>query len=197
MHLEKKYVSEISDTYQNFMIHIKIYDTYQKFLIHIRNFLIHISFFWYISEISDTYQNFMIHIKILWYISEISDTYQKFLIHIRFFWYISEISEIYFFLMIHIKILWYISEISDTYVFGCQNLIGIRISDTHQSWGHNMCKKSFKLSGFGSCFQTFYTYCAHSSCLHYFQFVFSNMSWTIKQHASTSHLHMHFKTKLA
>ena len=147
--------------YQKFLIHIKIlwyiskfYDTYQKFLIHIRNF-------WYISAFSDTYQKFlihikifMIHIKILWYISEISDTYQKFLIHISFFWYPSEISDI-FFLMIHIKILWYISEISDTYVFGCQNLIGIRISDTHQSWGHNMCKKSFKLSGFGSCFQTF------------------------------------------
>ena len=167
--------------YQKFLIHIKIlwyiskfYDTYQKFLMY-QKFLIHISFFWYISEISDTYQNF----RNFWYISDFSDTYQKFLIYI--------------FLMIHIKILWYISEISDTYVFGCQNLIGIRISDTHQSWGHNMCKKVSNWVVLEAVFKLFYTYCAHSSvCTS----CFSNMSWTIKQHASTSHLHMHFKTNL-
>ena len=165
MHLEKIcirnfwYISKFYDTYQNFMIHIRnfwyiseISDTYQLFLIHIRNF-------WYISKFYDTYQNFMIHIRFFWYISEISDTYQIFLIHIRNFWYI-------FFLMIHIKILWYISEISDTYVFGCQNLIGIRISDTHQSWGHNMCKKVSNWVVLEAVFKLFYTYCAHSSCLH-------------------------------
>ena len=84
----------------------------------------------------------------------------------------------------------------DTYVFGCQNLIGIRISDTHQSWGHNMCKKSFKLSGFGSCFQTFLHILCTFIMFALFSICFSNMSWTIKQHASTSHLHMHFKTNL-
>ena len=142
MHLEKKicirnfwYISEISDTYQ-------------LFLIHIRNF-------GYISKFYDKYQNFMIHIRKFWYISEISDTYQIFLIHIRNFWYI--------FFMIHIKILWYISEISDTYVFGCQNLIGIRISDTHQSWGHNMCKKVSNWVVLEAVFKLSYTYCAHSS----------------------------------
>ena len=128
-----------------------VFERYQKFLMHLEK--ICIRNFWYISKFYDTYQNFMIHIRNFWYISDFSDTYQKFLIYI-------------FFLMIHIKILWYISEISDTYVFGCQNLIGIRISDTHQSWGHNMCKKVSNWVVLEAVFKLFYTYCAHSSCLH-------------------------------
>ena len=192
MHLEKKYVSEISDTYQNFMIHIKILwyiseisDTYQKFLIHI-------SFFWYISEISDTYKNFMIHIKILWYISEISDTYQKFLIHIRFFWYISEMSDIYF--------LWYISKIYDTYQkFLIHMFLDVKtwlVSEflIHTSLGDTICVKKFQIEWFWKLFSNFFTHIVHIH--HVCTSCFSNMSWTIKQHASTSHLHMHFKTNL-
>ena len=160
MHLEKKYVSEISDTYQNFMIHIKI--------------------LWYISEISDTYQKFLIHIRNFWYISDFSDTYQKFLIYIFFKWYISKFYDTYQKFLIHMFLdvkTWLVSEF----------LI-------HTSLGDTICVKKFQIEWFWKLFSNFFTHIVHIH--HVCTSCFSNMSWTIKQHASTSHLHMHFKTNL-
>jgi hypothetical protein len=149
-----------------------VFERYQKFLMHLEKK--------YVSEISDTYQNFMIHIKILWYISEISDTYQKFLIHIRFFWYISKFYDTYQKFLIHMFLdvkTWLVSEF----------LI-------HTSLGDTICVKKFQIEWFWKLFSNFFTHIVHIH--HVCTSCFSNMSWTIKQHASTSHLHMHFKTNL-
>ena len=167
--------------------------------------MIHIKILWYISEISDTYQKFLIHISFFWYISEISDTYQNFMIHIKFY-------DTYQKFLIHIRNFWYISDFSDTY----QKFLILKKYDTYQkflihmfldvktwlvseflihtSLGDTICVKKFQIEWFWKLFSNFFTHIVHIH--HVCTSCFSNMSWTIKQHASTSHLHTHFKTNL-
>ena len=162
-----------------------VFERYQKFLMHLEK---------------NMYQKFLIHIKILWYISKFYDTYQKFLIHIRNFWYISAFSDTYQKFLIHIKILWYISKFYDTYQkFLIHMFLDVKtwlVSEflIHTSLGDTICVKKFQIEWFWKLFSNFFTHIVHIH--HVCTSCFSNMSWTIKQHASTSHLHMHFKTNL-
>ena len=64
----------------------------------------------------------------------------------------------------------------------------------HTSLGDTICVKKFQIEWFWKLFSNFFTHIVHIH--HVCTSCFSNMSWTIKQHASTSHLHMHFKTNL-
>ena len=165
---------------------------YQKFLIHIRNF-------WYISAFSDTYRKFRIHIKILWYISKFYDTYQKILIHIRNFWYISDFSDTYQKFLIY-----FLYDTYQNFMIHIRNVLIHMFLDVktwlvsefliHTSLGDTICVKTFQIEWFWKLFSNFLTHIVHIH--HNCTSCFSNMSWTIKQHASTSHLHMHFKTNL-
>ena len=131
------------------------------------------------------------------------ERYQKFLMHLekkRNFWYISAFSDTYQKFRIHIKILWYISKFYDTYQkFLIHMFLDVKtwlVSEflIHTSLGDTICVKTFQIEWFWKLFSHFLTHIVHIH--HNCTSCFSNMSWTIKQHASTSHLHMHFKTNL-